>query len=160
MAKSTSTNRAPGGAAARSGSRSARRRARELALQGLYEWLVGGHAGAEIEGHLMEADGFEQADAEHFRAVMHGAIEDASALRADIARYIDREVKDLSPVEHAILLIGAYELKHRLEIPYRVVINEAVELAKGFGGTEGFRYVNGVLDKLAGQLRSQETAGN
>ena len=160
MAKSTSTNKAGAAPAARTGNRSARRRARELALQGLYEWLVGGHESAEIEGHLMELEGFDRADGEHFRAVMHGAIEDAPALRADIARYIDREVKDLSPVEHAILLIGAYELKHRVEIPYRVVINEAVELAKGFGGTEGFKYVNGVLDKLAGQMRPQETTGN
>jgi len=159
MAKSTPTSRSGAPPAARSANRSARRRARELALQGLYEWLIGGHDSAEIEGHLMEHEGFERADGEHFRLVLRGAIDDATALRADIARYIDREVKDLSPVEHAILLIGAYELKHRLEIPYRVVINEAVELAKGFGGTEGFKYVNGVLDKLAGQLRPQETAG-
>jgi len=159
MAKSTPTSRSGALPGARSANRSARRRARELALQGLYEWLIGGHDSAEIEGHLMEHEGFERADGEHFRLVLRGAIDDATALRADIARYIDREVKDLSPVEHAILLIGAYELKHRLEIPYRVVINEAVELAKGFGGTEGFKYVNGVLDKLAGQLRPQETAG-
>ncbi|HTT11145.1 MAG TPA: transcription antitermination factor NusB [Burkholderiaceae bacterium] len=159
MAKPTATNKAAASPAPRSGNRSARRRARELALQGLYEWLVGGQDGAEIEGHLMEHEGFERADAEHFRQVLHGAIGDVAALRAEIARYIDRDVKDLSPVEHAILLIGAYELKHRHEIPYRVVINEAVELAKGFGGTEGFKYVNGVLDKLAGQLRPQETTG-
>lgn len=160
MAKPTPTNKPAASQAPRSGNRSARRRARELALQGLYEWLVGGHDSAEIERHLMEGEGFERADAEHFRAVFRGTIEDVAALRGDIARFIDREVKDLSPVEHAILLIGAWELKHRLEIPYRVVINEAVELAKGFGGTEGFKYVNGVLDKLAGQLRPQETPGN
>lgn len=169
MAKTTPTNKAamPGKAEkpnaakdARGGNRSARRRARELALQGLYEWLVGGHDSAAIEGHLMEGEGFERADAEHFRAVFHGAIDDAALLRADIARFIDREVKDLSPVEHAILLIGAYELKHRVEIPYRVVINEAVELAKGFGGTEGFKYVNGVLDKLVPLLRPQEAPGH
>jgi N utilization substance protein B len=159
MAKATPTSKAAALPAPRSGSRSARRRARELALQGLYEWLVGGHEAAAIERHLMEHEGFERADAEHFRAVFFGAIEDAAALRSEIGRYIDRDVKDLSPVEHAILLIGAYELKHRHEIPYRVVINEAVELAKDFGGTEGFKYVNGVLDKLAGQMRSQEMAG-
>jgi N utilization substance protein B len=153
MAKAaTTTNK--GRAAA---GRSARRRARELALQGLYEWLVGGHDAGAIEGHLVERDDFERADAEHFRTVFRGAIDDAQALRAEIGRFIDREIKDLSPVEHAVLLIGAFELKHRMEIPYRVVINEAVELAKGFGGTEGFKYVNGVLDKLAAQLRVQET---
>jgi N utilization substance protein B len=140
----------------RAGGRSARRRARELAVQGLYEWLVGGADGAAVEGHLMESEDFERADVEHFRAVLHGAIEDAAALRARFARFLDRDIKELSPVEHAILLIGAYELAHRLEIPYRVVINEAVELAKSFGGTEGFKYVNGVLDKLAADLRASE----
>jgi N utilization substance protein B len=153
MAKPTATTSR---AEPRPGGRSPRRRARELALQGLYEWLVGGQDGAAIEGHLMEREGFDRADVEHFRALLHGTIADAAALRADIGRYVDRAVKDLSPVEHAILLIGAYELKHRLEIPYRVVINEAVELAKGFGGTEGFKYVNGVLDRLAAQLRPSE----
>lgn len=91
------------------------------------------------------------------REVLHGATEGADALRAEFARFIDRDIKELSPVEHAILLIGAYELKHRQEIPYRVVINEAVELAKSFGGTEGFKYVNGVLDKVAAALRPHET---
>jgi len=152
MAKAATTTSKGRGAPGRS----ARRRARELALQGLYEWLVGGHEVGSIEGHLVERDDFERADAEHFRAVFRGAIDDVEALRGEIARYIDREVKDLSPVEHAVLLIGAFELKHRVEIPYRVVINEAVELAKGFGGTEGFKYVNGVLDRLAAQMRPQE----
>ncbi|GIL05612.1 transcription antitermination factor NusB [Betaproteobacteria bacterium PRO7] len=141
----------------RSGGRSARRRAREYALQGLYQWLVGGQDVAAIEGHLMETEGFDKADVAHFREVLHGATEGADALRAEFARFIDRDIKELSPVEHAILLIGAYELKHRQEIPYRVVINEAVELAKSFGGTEGFKYVNGVLDKVAAALRPHET---
>jgi N utilization substance protein B len=141
----------------RSGGRSARRRAREYALQGLYQWLVGGQDVAAIESHLMETEGFDKADGAHFREVLHGAIAAAPALRAEFARFIDRDLKELSPVEHAILLIGAYELKHRQEIPYRVVINEAVELAKSFGGTEGFKYVNGVLDKVAAALRPHET---
>lgn len=141
----------------RSGGRSARRRAREYALQGLYQWLVGGQDVAAIEGHLMETEGFDKADVAHFREVLHGATDGADALRAEFARFIDRDIKELSPVEHAILLIGAYELKHRQEIPYRVVINEAVELAKSFGGTEGFKYVNGVLDKVAAALRPHET---
>ncbi|GAB4477174.1 MAG: transcription antitermination factor NusB [Burkholderiaceae bacterium] len=142
----------------RSAGRSARRRAREYALQGLYQWLVGGQDVAAIEAHLAETEGFDKADVAHFREVLHGATEGADALRAEFARFIDRDVRQLSPVEHAILLIGAYELKHRQEIPYRVVINEAVELAKSFGGTEGFKYVNGVLDKVAAALRPHETA--
>ncbi len=141
----------------RSGGRSARRRAREYALQGLYQWLVGGQDVAAIESHLMQTEGFDKADAAHFREVLHGATEGADDLRAEFARFIDRDIRQLSPVEHAILLIGAYELKHRQEIPYRVVINEAVELAKSFGGTEGFKYVNGVLDKVAAALRPHET---
>ncbi len=136
--------------------RSARRRAREFALQGLYEWLIGGHDAGQIEDHLMEREDFRKADADHFRAVLRGAIDDEAELRSAFSRHIDRELRQLSPVEHAILLIGAYELKHRIEIPYRVVINEAVELAKGYGGTEGFKYVNGVLDKVAAELRPAE----
>lgn len=141
----------------RSGGRSARRRAREYALQGLYQWLVGGQDAAAIEGHLMQSEGFDKADVAHLREVLHGAIDGAEALRAEFARFIDRDIGELSPVEHAILLIGTYELKHRQEIPYRVVINEAVELAKSFGGTDGFKYVNGVLDKVAAALRPHET---
>ncbi len=140
----------------RGGGRSARRRARELALQGIYEWLVGGQDLAAVEGHLMESDGFDRADRRHLREVLHGVIECADALRAQFVDFIDRRPEQLSPVEHGILLIGTYELQQRPEIPYRVVINEAVELAKSFGGTEGFKYVNGVLDKVAARLRPHE----
>lgn len=138
------------------GGRSARRRAREYALQGLYQWLVGGQEVAAIEAHLMEDDHFAKADLGHFREVLHGVIDGAELLRGEFAGSIDRDAGSLSPVEHAILLIGVYELKHRAEIPYRVVINEAVELAKDYGGTDGFKYVNGVLDKVAQQLRPHE----
>jgi N utilization substance protein B len=141
------------------GGRSARRRAREFAVQGLYEWLVGKQDAAAIEAHLMENESFAKADRDHLRQVLHGAIGSAGELRADIARFIDRDVAELSPVEHAILLVGAYELRSLPEIPYRVVINEAVELAKSFGGTDGFKYVNGVLDKVAAHLRPHEAGG-
>jgi len=149
--------------AARSGSRSARRRARELAVQGLYQWLVGGQDAAAIEGHLVDtrgAEGFAELEArtdmQHYRELLNGAIDGAAALRAEFGPHLDRAVEALSPVEHGILLLATYELKHRAEIPYRVIINEAVELAKSFGGTEGFKYVNGVLDKVAAQLRPAE----
>ena len=140
----------------RPGGRSARRRARELALQGVYEWLVGRQDLAAVEGHLMESEGYEKADREHLREVLHGVIDGAEALREQFVGFIDRRPEHLSPVEHGILLIGTYELQQRPEIPYRVVINEAVELAKSFGGTDGFRYVNGVLDKVAARLRPHE----
>ena len=142
-----------------SAARTARRRAREFALQGLYEWLVGGQDAAAVDAHIQQQDGFEHADRSHFIEVLHGAIDGADALRADFSSFIDRDTAALSPVEHAILLLGTYELRQRLEIPYRVVINEAVELAKSFGGTDGFKYVNGVLDKVAGKLRPEERAG-
>ena len=145
-----------GEARPRAGGRSARRRARELALQGIYEWLVGGQDLAAVEGHLMESDGFDKSDRQHLHEVLHGVIDGADALRAQFVDFIDRRPEQLSPVEHGILLIGTYELRQRPEIPYRVVINEAVELAKSFGGTEGFRYVNGVLDKVAARLRPHE----
>ena len=152
-------------AVGRRGSRSARRRARELAVQGLYQWLVGGQDFAAIEGHLAETRGTQgldelaaKTDMPHYRELLNGAIEGADALRADFAPHLDRSVEALSPVEHGILLLATYELRHRAEIPYRVIINEAVELAKSFGGTEGFKYVNGVLDKVAAQLRPTEFA--
>ena len=90
---------------------------------------------------------------------MHGAIEHADELRAEFTPFLDRPLAELSPVEHACLLIGVYELKYRSEIPYRVVINEAVELAKGYGGTDGFRFINGVLDKVASRLRPEAGRG-
>ena len=142
--------------------KSARRRSREFALQGLYEWLLSGDAGNEnagaIDAHIRETPGFDRADAEHYGALLHGSIREVAALRAAVTPHLDRPVAELSPVEHAVLLIGAYELAHHVEIPYRVVINEAVEVAKSFGGTDGFKYVNGVLDKVAAQVRPGESA--
>ncbi len=135
---------------------SARRRSRELALQGLYEWLVGGAEAAVVEAHMREQDGFDKVDRVHFDALLHGCINEASALDAVLARHVDRRTNQLSPVEHAVLMIGAYELTHCIDIPYRVAINEAVELAKSFGGTDGHKYVNGVLDKAAADLRPVE----
>ncbi len=139
--------------------RTARRRAREYALQGVYQWLVGGSDGPAVEGDLIDREGLQglekKSDLVHLREVMHGAIEHAEALRAEFTPYLDRALGDLSPVEHACLLIGVYELKYRHEIPYRVVINEAVELAKSYGGTDGFRFINGVLDKVASHLRPE-----
>ena len=139
-------------------SRSARRRARELTLQGLYGWLLCGGEGAAIAGRMKDSPGYGQADEAYFLELIQGTIGSAEALRAQFSVAIDRQLADLSPVEHSILLIATYELVQRPEIPYRVVINEAIELAKAFGSIDGFRYVNGVLDKLAARLRVAETA--
>jgi transcription antitermination protein NusB len=136
----------------------ARRRSRELALQGLYQWLLSRADGAEIEAHLQEHEGFDGFDRVHLDALLHGCIREADELDAMLAKHLDRKTSLLSPVEHATLLICAYELRHCLDIPYRVVINEGVELAKSFGGTDGHRFVNGVLDKAAAELRPAEVA--
>ena len=135
---------------------SARRRSREAALQGLYEWLLGGGDAGVIDAHMREQDGFAQCDAAHFDALLHGCIAEAADLDAVLARHVDRKTTELSPIEHGVLMIGAYELKHCVDVPYKVAINEAVELAKNFGGTDGHKYVNGVLDKAAADLRPLE----
>ncbi len=140
----------------RGGPVSARRKAREFALQGLYEWLVGGADAGVIDAHVREQEGFEKCDAVHFDMLLHGCIREAAALDALLAHHLDRKTAQLSPVEHAVLMIGAYELRHCVAIPYKVAINEAVELAKSFGGTDGHKYVNGVLDKAAVDLRPVE----
>jgi N utilization substance protein B len=145
-------------AARRAGPRSARRRSREVALQGLYQWLLSHADAAEIEAHLQQEEDFSKIDREHFDALLNGCIREAAELDALLARHVDRKTSLLSPVEHAVLLIGSYELKHCLDVPYRVAINEGVELAKSFGGTDGHKYVNGVLDKAAAELRPAEVA--
>jgi transcription antitermination protein NusB len=136
--------------------KSARRRSRELAMQGLYRWLLAGGESSAVENDIRDMDGFEKCDRPHFDALLHGGIEQAAALDAVLARHVDRKTTLLSPVEHAVLMIGVYELMHCAEIPYRVAINEAVELTKVFGGTDGHKYVNGVLDKCATELRPNE----
>ncbi len=136
--------------------KSARRRSREAAMQGLYEWLVAATPISDIHAHMRELDGFGKCDEAHFDALLKGCIEQSAALDALLAHHLDRAVTRLSPVEHALLMIGTFELQHCLDIPYRVAINEAVELAKSFGGTDGHKYVNGVLDKAAAELRPVE----
>jgi N utilization substance protein B len=137
--------------------KSARRRSRELAMQGLYQWLLSREDAGAIEAHLSSTSpSFEKADLEHFKALLHGAIREIDVLHGAIEPHLDRRIAELSPVEHATLLIGTFELTRHLEIPYRVVINEAVELAKSFGGTDGYKYINGVLDKVAAQARQTE----
>ncbi len=125
-------------------------------MQGVYQWLLNqGDVGA-IQAHVMESDEYLKADAEYFDGLLGGAIRQSGALREQFSAYLDRDVRELSPVEHATLLVAGYELQAHHEVPYRVVINEAVEIAKSFGGTDGFKYVNGVLDKLAAKLRAVE----
>ena len=136
--------------------KSARRRSRELATQGRYQWLLSAAPAGEIDAQIRTVQGFDKADQAHFDALLHGVIRDADALTAQIEPCLDRPVVELSPVERAVLLVATFELTHHVEIPYRVVINEAVELAKTFGGVDGYKYVNGVLDKVAAKIRPNE----
>jgi len=136
--------------------KSARRRAREYALQGLYQWQLAGAAVADIRRELAEDQHFDKADAAYFGELLTGTIAESEALKGEIAPLLDRKVEALSPVERGILLLAAWELKHAPGIPFKVVINEAIELAKAYGGTDGYKYVNGVLDRLAPALRPNE----
>ncbi|OGA20924.1 MAG: N utilization substance protein B [Betaproteobacteria bacterium RIFCSPLOWO2_02_FULL_67_26] len=133
-----------------------RRRSREFALQGIYQWQLAKTEPAAIVRQLAEAKGFDKVDADYFKALLEGAIAAAADLERAITPHLDRAFSRLSPVERGILLLAGYELAHRPDVPYRAVINEAVELAKSFGGTDGYKFVNGVLDKLAAQLRATE----
>lgn len=142
--------------AARKPAKSARRRSRELALQGLYQWQMTHADAGWVQAHAEEHDEFGKCDAAYFNTLLHGCIEHTPALDAQIGPHLDRAVAELSPVEHAILWIGAYELGHCLDVPYKVVINEGVELAKSFGGVDGHKFVNGVLDQVAIALRPAE----
>ena len=144
---------------ARAPQRSARRRSRELAVQGLYQWLVSREDAGAIEAHLTEAPEFGKADKAHFGELLHGVIRELDQLHEAITPHLDRTLAELSPVEHATLLVGAFELARHPEIPYRVVINEYVELAKKYGASESHRFVNGILDKVAREQRRIEIAG-
>ncbi|WP_426170900.1 transcription antitermination factor NusB [Pseudoduganella sp. R-34] len=140
--------------------RTPRHRAREFALQGLYQWLLNNEDATKVVNNIRGAHGFDKADGEYFADLLRGTIKQSVELREVFTPLVDRGIGELSPIEHAVLLIGAYELKNHVEIPYRVVINEAVELTKSFGGIDGHKYVNGVLDKLAAQLRGDEVAAD
>jgi transcription antitermination protein NusB len=140
--------------------KSPRRRAREFALQGVYQWLLSQAALTSIESQLGDVGGFDKCDRELFLGLLRGTIGNAGDLHIAFAPYIDRPLNELSPIERGILLISTFELVHRPETPYRVIINEAIELAKGYGGTDGHKFVNGVLDKLAAHVRADEVEAN
>lgn len=142
--------------ARKAGSKSDRSRAREFALQGLYQHLVGGNAVDDIDSFTRDLAGFNKADAIHFDSLLQGCVAEATQLDALITQLLDRPMAEISPIEHAIMWIGAYELSHCLDVPWRVVLNECVELAKEFGGTDGHKYVNAVLNGIAPTLRTAE----
>ena len=144
--------------ARKAASKSQRSRAREFALQALYQHLVGHNEATAIDTFTRDLAGFHKADAAHYDALLHGCIETAQELDALIAPQLDRPLGELSPIEHAVMWIGAYEFQHCLDVPWRVVLDECIELAKEFGGTDGHKYVNAVLNGLAPRLRAGEVA--
>jgi N utilization substance protein B len=133
-----------------------RSRAREFAVQGLYQSLVGKNQPADIDVFTRDLSGFSKADAVHFDALLHGCIAQADAADQLISTRLDRPLAEISPIERVVLWIGVYEMQHCPDVPWRVVLNECVELAKEFGGTDGHKYVNAVLNGLAPELRALE----
>jgi N utilization substance protein B len=135
--------------------RHARRQAREIALQALYAWQLSGSDPLEQARGI---EGFDQGDVSFAEAIVRGVRDRAAELETLISPYLDRKFARLSPVERAILYIGAFELHSHPKTPFKVVLNEAVELGKSFGATDGYRFVNGVLEKIAAALRPEEVA--
>jgi len=142
--------------ARKAGSKSARSRSREFALQALYQHLIGRNPVAEIDLFTRDLAGFAKCDPLHFDALLGGCVGQSAALDALILPRLDRKLEHLSPIEHAVMWIGVYEFQHCPDVPWRVVLNECIELAKEFGGTDGHKYVNAVLNALAPALRAAE----
>ena len=141
-------------------SHSPRALARRVTAQALYQWLVNTTQPETLLKQFREQDdGLGRADPAYFDTLLHGVIEHAHELTMALVPHLDRPIAQLDPVEHAVLLIGAYELQHQPSVPWRVIVNECVNLTKLFGSEEGFKYVNGVLDKLGRSTRPAEVTG-
>lgn len=155
MKKSAATgggNRAAG----RKHNAGSRSLSREFALRALYAQQLSGQDEVDVAAHVREDADFAKANMAYFEALFHGVLTESADLELKLAPHLDRPVNELSPIERGILLLGAHELANCPDVPYRVAINEAVELAKKYGGTDGHKYVNGVLDKLARLMRPDE----
>ena len=135
-----------------------RRKARHFGLQALYQWTLSGASPADIEAEFRIDNDFQHTDSEYFSAVLKGVVGDVDALEALFSPVLDRRLGELDPIERNLLRLGTFELRDRIDVPYKVVISEAVALAKKFGATDSHRYINGVLDKVARDLRTVEHA--
>jgi N utilization substance protein B len=135
---------------------SPRTRAREFAVQALYQFIVGKNIPGDVDQFTRGLSGFNKADSVHYDLLLYGISENFAELDALITPLLDRPLTEISPIERSVMWIGAYELKHCIEIPYKVVMNECIELAKEFGGTDGHKYVNAVLNGLSLSLRTAE----
>jgi transcription antitermination protein NusB len=134
----------------------ARSMARKLAMQALYQWQLTGQSAADINLQFLASEDIEGADREYFTELVKGCVGQSEKINATVKPFIDRPLDQLDPVETAILMIGMYELINRIEIPFRVVINEGVDLTKRFGATDAHKYVNAVLDRAAREIRAEE----
>lgn len=133
-----------------------RRKARHYGMQALYQWHMAGASLTDIEAEFREEYDFNHVDLEYFQALLHGVPGCVDELEEVFTPFLDRKIDDLDPIERTLLRMGVFELAHRIDVPYKVVINEAVALTKKFGATDGHKYINGVLDKAARQLRKVE----
>ncbi len=137
-----------------------RSKARIRAVQAIYQWQMTGQEIGAIHDHFLAEHPMEGVDRDYFQELVFGVVRQAYALDDEITPFLDRDLQEVDPVERAILRLGVFELARRPDVPYRVVINEAVELAKSFGSEAGHKYVNGILDRVAGKLRKDEVALN
>jgi len=144
--------------AAKPAARSARTRAREFSLQALYQLMIGKNAPSDIDVFTRDLVGFKKADSLHYDTLLHGCAAQREDLDALILPHLDRSLEEISPIERACMWMGVFEFKHCLDVPWRVVLNEYIELSKQFGGTDGHKYVNAVLNALAPELRSIEVS--
>lgn len=135
---------------------SARRRARHYGMQALYQWQMTKYSVSEIEIQFLADYDFAKTDIEYFHDIIHHVPANLAELEQAIIPHLDRPIEELDPIELALLRLGSYELLKRIDVPYKVVINESVSLAKKFGATDGHKYINGVLDKLAKHVRAVE----
>jgi N utilization substance protein B len=148
----------PRGGASRVNVSRARSQARRCVMQALYQWQLTGQTYSEILAQFIERDEYQTADKNYFSELLNGAIEHQPTLAAQVGEFADRPWEQLDPIERAVLLLGMYELLHRLDVPYRVIVNEGVELTKQFGATDGYKYINALLDRAARALRATECA--
>ncbi len=137
----------------------ARRKARRFAVQALYQWQLADANLAQIEAEFRTDNDMSKVDLEYFHDILHGVPRNIDSLDGKVTPLLDRRLDEMTPVELSVLRLSAYEMCHRIDVPYKVVINEAIELAKTFGATDGHKYINGVLDKLAQRERMVEIRG-
>lgn len=131
-------------------------KAREFAVQALYEWVLTGHDVASIEQHFTSEHDMSKTDIPYFQELIHEVVLHHLSLKDLMVDFLSRSFDSIDPVEQAILMLSCYELQYKLDIPYRVVINEGIELAKTFGAEDGHKFINGILDSVANHIRAEE----